>query len=171
MFMQTEHHPYMPFIPENMEVLILGSFPGKEQTQSGTLHHKWVYGAPRNQFWKIINGVYQANTETTQEKQALFASLRIGQADIILKAKRAANTNLDQNLEVIEWNDKALKKIITAHPDIRVLCTSRFVEKHFRKLFPGFQNVQCLPSPSPRYATMSLAEKIEAYRQLLPKLK
>lgn len=169
--MQTEHHPYKPFIPENMEVLILGSFPGKEQTQSETLHHKWVYGAPRNQFWKIINGVYATDVQTLQEKQALLASLHIGQADIILKAKRAANTNLDQNLEVIEWNDKALKKIIDTHPGIRVLCTSRFVEKHFRKLFPGFQNIQCLPSPSPRYATMSLAKKIEAYRQLLPKLK
>lgn len=169
--MQIEHHPYKPFIPDNMEVLILGSFPGKEQTQSGTLHHKWVYGAPRNQFWKIINGVYETNVETTQEKQTLFTSLNIGQADIILKAKRTANTNLDQNLEVTEWNDKALQQIIAAHPGIRVLCTSRFVEKHFKKLFPGFQNIQCLPSPSPRYATMSLAKKIEAYKQLLPKLK
>lgn len=168
--MQTEHHPYKPFIPEHIEVLILGSFPGKEQTQSETLHHKWVYGAPRNQFWKIINGVYKTNVETANHKQALFASLNIGQADIILQAKRTANTNLDQNLEVVRWNDKALRQIIAAHPHVRVLCTSRFVEKHFKKLFPLFEKIQCLPSPSPRYATMSLAEKIDAYRQLLPKL-
>lgn len=167
--MQTERHPYKPFIPENMQVLILGSFPGKEQTQSETLHHKWIYGAPRNQFWKIINEVYATDVQSIRERQALFASYKIGQADIILKAKRIANTNLDQNLEVVEWNDKALKKILTTYPHLQILCTSQFVEKHFKKLFPNFKNIQCLPSPSPRFATMSLAKKIEVYRQLLPK--
>lgn len=150
-----------------MEMLIVGSFPGKEQTQSTALHHKWFYGAPRNQFWKIIEGVFEKELKTANEKQQLFADLKIGITDIILKAKRTDNTNLDQNLEVIEWNDKALSEIIYQYPDIKILCTSKFVEKHFKKFFPEFKNIRHLPSPSPRYATMSLKDKMEVYKKML----
>ncbi|ANI89001.1 hypothetical protein A9P82_06650 [Arachidicoccus ginsenosidimutans] len=165
--MKTEHHPYEPFIPENLEILIVGSFPGKEQTQSTELLNNWFYGAPRNQFWKIIESVFEKELKTREAKQQLFYSLNIGLADVILKAKRTANTNLDQNLDIVEWNDKALKIILLQYPNVCVLCTSKFVEKHFRKLFPYFKNIRSLPSPSPRYATMSLKEKVEAYKKML----
>ncbi len=162
--MEIETHPHKPFVPPNLQILIIGSFPGKDQAQPG----KWFYSAPRNQFWKIIEAVYRKELITTIEKQELFSALGIGMADIILKAKRKANNNLDQNLDIIAFNDKALTKILRQHPNLKILFTSRFVEKHFKKLFPLIQNIECLPSPSPRFATMSLADKISRYRELLP---
>ncbi|MGF7230708.1 uracil-DNA glycosylase family protein [Arachidicoccus sp.] len=162
--MEIETHPHQPFIPSSIQILIVGSFPGKDQAQEG----KWFYSAPRNQFWKIIEGVYEKHLTTTKEKQELFSSMGIGMADIILKAKRKNNTNLDQNLEIIEFNDIALSKILQQYPQIKVFFTSHFVEKHFKKLFPSFKNIACLPSPSPRFATMSLINKIARYKELLP---
>jgi G:T/U-mismatch repair DNA glycosylase len=50
-----------------------------------------------------------------------------------------------------------------------IFFTSRFVEKIFKKLFPQFTNTIVLPSPSQRYARMSLKGKIEVYKKLLLK--
>ena len=64
---------------------------------------------------------------------------------------------MDSNLEVIEFNDKAIKTILQ-NPNIKsIFFTSKFVEKEFMKLFPEMKIGECLPSPSPRYARMSLA--------------
>jgi G:T/U mismatch-specific DNA glycosylase len=113
--------------------------------------------------------VYQTGLSTTSAKQKLFTSLKMGIADIILKAVRKQNTNSDDNLQVIEYNDKAIAKILKANKIETIFFTSQFVYKIFKKLFPDFTNMAVLPSPSPRYARMSLKEKIEVYKKLLPK--
>jgi len=167
----VETHPFPPFVPSNAEILILGSFPGKEQTQSNNLSNQWFYGAPRNQFWKIIETVYDKKLNTQEEKQKLFSSLKIGITDIVLKARRANGSNLDKNLKDVEWNTEDIEKILRQHPNIKVLCTSKtYVEKHFKKLFPDFRKVSNLPSPSPRYARLTLEKKVAEYKNLLPKL-
>lgn len=167
--MQIEYHPFSPFVPDHMQTLILGSFPGKEQTQTAA-NEQWFYGAPRNQFWKIIEGVYDKKLDSTMEKQQLFSTLKIGITDIILKAKRLDNSNLDQNLEVVEWNTIVIERLLRQYPAAKILCTGKFVENHFKKFFPSAADVQCLPSPSPRYAIMSLQKKIAAYKKMLPSL-
>lgn len=55
---RIETHPFIPFVPENATILILGSFPGKEQTQTEPGAEQWFYGAKRNQFWNIISSIY-----------------------------------------------------------------------------------------------------------------
>ncbi|MDE1192272.1 MAG: uracil-DNA glycosylase family protein [Arachidicoccus sp.] len=169
--MRTEHHPFEPFVPADMEFLIVGSFPGKEQTQSEMLLEQWFYGAPRNLFWRIMEGVYDLELRSQRAKRSLLSSLKIGLTDIILKAERKLDSNLDGNLHVVEWNDKAIAKILHRYPDVKILCTSKFVEKHVKRRFPLHANIWTLPSPSPRYARMSVAEKIEVYKNILPKKK
>ena len=61
--MLFEVHPFEAFIPKNIKCLIVGSFPGKEQTQCELDDHQWFYGAPRNQFWKILQLVYQKDLQ------------------------------------------------------------------------------------------------------------
>src|SRR5665213_2547033 len=102
---EIEKHPFEAYIPDNATVLIVGSFPGKEQTQTLANESEWFYGAKRNQFWKIISGVYSnfSLLDKTQKKE-LFKKAGIGIADVILKAKRLNNGNSDKNLEVIEFN-------------------------------------------------------------------
>ena len=168
---QIETHPFQPFIPKGAKYLIIGSFPGKGQTEKIISETDWFYGAKRNTFWKIMEEVYGTELKTTSTKQKLFTSLKMGIADIILKAVRTANTNSDDNLQVIEYNEKAIKKILASNKIETVFFTSQFVHKLFKKLFPRVTNTIALPSPSPRYARMSLNEKVETYKKLLPKLK
>ena len=165
---EIETHPYKAFVPENATVIIVGSFPGKEQTHKILTEVDWFYGAKRNQLWKIISGVYDVELKTRMDKQDLFKKHGIGIVDIFLKVKRTEDNNMDSNLQIVEYNDKAIAPILK-NPRIKsIFFTSKFVEKSFMKLFPEATNGECLPSPSPRYARMSLAEKISYYKMKLP---
>lgn len=166
---EIEPHPFEPFVPDNVTTLILGSFPGKEQTQNKSDKDQWFYGAKRNQFWKIISAVYNKELSSKAEKQELLRKYGIGVTDILLKIRRKNNSNLDTNLEIIEYNDKNLITIIE-NPQIKtIFFTSKFVETHFYKLFPKTKKGEYLPSPSPRYAIMSISDKINYYKSKLPR--
>jgi hypoxanthine-DNA glycosylase len=166
---EIETHPFEAFIPGNVTAIIVGSFPGMEVTHRILTEDEWFYGTKRNQFWKIISEVYETELVTKAQKQNLFAKHGIGIVDIFLKVKRKEKNNMDNNLEVIEFNDKAIK-VILQDPGIQhIFFTSKFVGKTFSKLFPEIKIGESLPSPSPRFATMSLYEKIEYYKMKLPK--
>lgn len=165
-----ESHPFEAFVPGGIEYLIVGSFPGREHTQSPVPEDQWFYGARRNQFWKILEGVYGRALKNREQKEALFTELRMGITDVIRRAVRTENTNLDQNLDIIEYNHDRIGAILEQKTLKKVFFTSRFVEKLFKKEFPGFAHTEVLPSPSPRYATISLAQKVAIYKEKLPKL-
>jgi hypoxanthine-DNA glycosylase len=167
--MEIEVHPFKAFIPSNATVVIIGTFPGKDITHKQLGENDWFYGTKRNQFWKIISGVYNAEVITKKQKQSLLEAHRIGIADLFLKVRRTADNNTDGNLHVIEFNDEELKKIIVLPTLKHIYFTSKFVEKEFLKVFPSVSIGESLPSPSPRFAKMSLASKIEIYKSKLPK--
>jgi hypoxanthine-DNA glycosylase len=164
---EIEIHPHKPFVPPNARVLILGSFPGKNHATPLSVD-EWFYASKRNQFWNIMRGVYNEELITTEDKKNLFAKHRIAIADVFLKIRRKENNNQDSNLEIVAYNDKALKKILNENKFDAIFFTSKLVEKHFLNLFPSIKNGECLPSPSPRYARMSLEEKINVYKKKLP---
>ena len=163
-----ETHPYEPYVPKNSTILILGSFPGLHQTRKLNDFEEWFYSAKRNKFWKIIETVYTTELQSVDDKKNLLSLKGIAITDIILKAKRKQESNLDQHLYDIEFNSKAIKEIIENPKIERVFFTSQFVEKHFRKLFPDYKNGVCLPSPSPRSARISLEDKMKIYKEKLP---
>jgi G:T/U-mismatch repair DNA glycosylase len=49
-----------------------------------------------------------------------------------------------------------------------IFFTSRFVEKIFKRFFPEVIHTIALPSPSPRYARLSLKQKAAIYKKHLP---
>lgn len=167
---EIEIHPHKPFVPPNAKALIVGSFPGKDHSASPGMNKKneWFYASKRNQFWNIISGVYNEELLTTEDKKRLFTNHGIAIADILLRIRRKEKNNQDSNLEILEYNDKALGKLLKQNQFSAIYFTSKFVEKHFKKLFPFIANGECLPSPSPRYARMSLQEKISYYKKKLP---
>lgn len=165
---EVENNPFGSYIPKNATVLIIGSFPGREQTQVSIDNEQWFYGAKRNQFWKIISEVYQTELLCKSDKQNLFNKFGIGITDILLNVRRRNNSNLDGNLEIIEYNDKAIREILRESTFKSIFLTSKFVGKHFIKLFPEIKNIDYLPSPSPRYARMKIVEKIDYYKTKLP---
>ncbi|KAA9041943.1 uracil-DNA glycosylase family protein [Ginsengibacter hankyongi] len=132
---KIETHPFEPFIPINATILIVGSFPGRDITQKFLGEDDWFYGTKRNQFWNIISGVYNIELKKATDKKELFRVKGIAIADIILKARRNATNNSDTSLEVVAYNDKAIKNILAQTSFRNIFFTSRFVEKHFLKYF------------------------------------
>jgi hypoxanthine-DNA glycosylase len=164
-----ETHPFEAFAPRNMKCLIVGSFPGKEQTRCEPDDTHWFYGAPRNQLWKILELVYGRELKNRQQKQKLFQEAGIGITDVIKSCIRKSGTNLDENLEIKEYNRGVIKNILNRyHP--KVLFTSRFVEREFRRMFPEYDNTDLLPSPSPRYFKLRIEDKAKIYKEKLPGL-
>src|SRR5947209_8614977 len=108
----VELHPFEAFIPKNIQCLIVGSFPGKEQTQAEPQPTQWFYGAPRNQLWKILELVYKRELKNRQQKQQLFEEAGIGITDVIKSCVRTKGTNLDENLQVSEYNKEVIEKIL-----------------------------------------------------------
>ena len=167
---KIETHPFEPFIPPVTKYLIIGSFPGKGQNEIDVNSDHWFYSAKRNTFWKILEAVYIVSLKNKSSKQHLFTKTKMGIADIILRAGRKKNTNSDTNLEIIELNGIAIKKILESNSLITIFFTSKFVGKLFKKVFPDISNTMVLPSPSPRFARMTLREKISIYKKYLPSL-
>ena len=167
--LKIEAHPFEPFVPPGMKVLIVGSFPGKEHTRGGLDENAWFYGAPLNQLWRILQKVYSLELKTKEAKQQLFKEAGIGITDIFRSVIRREGSNLDDNLEIIEYNWDRIDDIIWKYKP-QVLCTSRFVEKEFKKKFPAYPAVDVLPSPSPRYFKLTIEQKAEIYKKKLPLL-
>jgi hypoxanthine-DNA glycosylase len=166
---KIETHPFEPFVPDKMKCLIVGSFPGKEHTRGGLSDDAWFYGAPLNQLWRILEKVYGRELKTKQAKQALFREAGIGITDIFTSVVRKNGSNLDDNLEIVKYNKDKIEVILQKyHPQI--FCTSRFVEKEFKKMFPAYAAVDVLPSPSPRYFKLTIEQKAAIYKKKLPEL-
>lgn len=164
-----EKHPFKPFVPKGVKHLLLGSFPGKEPGD-------WFYDTKRTQFWKTLESVYRRELMTKMNKQKLFRELKLAVIDIIYFCERSHENNLDYNLTKITYNTQAILGILNSEKISKIYFSSRFVEINFTEIFksmhinPKIERIT-LPSPSPRYARMSLIEKIDIYRNLLPKLK
>ena len=159
-----ETHPFPPFLPKRAKYLLLGSFTGRGS-------YDWYYGTKRNQFWQIIEQVYGLKLNSKAAQQKLFTRLKISITDIIYQCERVEGNNLDSNLINIVYNIPVIQKIISSNKIGKIYFSSRFVEKKFRKIFPDVSiPTITLPSPSPRYAAITKAEKIKRYQALLPSL-
>jgi hypoxanthine-DNA glycosylase len=172
-----ETNPFGIFLPPNPKYMILGSFAGKSAVESDRDEdYNWFYSNKRNQFWPIMEEVYNRELKTKKEKIQLFTKLEIAITDIILSCERKANNNLDSNLINIEFNTAGIQKILETKTIEKIFFSSRFVESLYRKNFKStiqnYPNIELvtLPSPSPRYAKLTKAQKISEYKKLLPTL-
>lgn len=168
--LKVEQHPFAPFVPPRMTCLLLGSFPGKEQTRGELDENAWFYGSPFNQLWRILEVAYGRDLKTKEAKQKLFKEAGIGITDIFKSVIRTAASSVDENLQIVEYNRDEIDRILKAFRPA-VFCTSRFVKKEFKKMFPAYTAVDVLPSPSPRYFKLSIEEKAAIYKKKLPAAK
>lgn len=166
-----ETHPFGNFIPQKSQYLLLGSFAARAAEG-----YDWFYGNKRNQLWPIMEEVYGVKLDTKARRQRLFQRLGMAVTDIILSCERKNNSNLDTNLTNIVYNTKAVKSILQKNKIKAIFFSSRFAERLFRRQFKDViqqfpqTKLVILPSPSPRYAVMSIVEKISWYKELLPEL-
>jgi hypoxanthine-DNA glycosylase len=167
-----EIHPFPPFIPKDAKYLLLGSFPGRLTTRND----EWYYGTQKGQFWKIIRIVYKRALITRKEKEDLLGKLGIALTDTIYSCERVDSNNSDSNLKIKEYNIKIVQEILKKNKIIKIYFSSRFVEsvfrRHFKEIIKDYPDIELvtLPSSSPRYAKMSLIEKIKIWKSLLPSI-
>lgn len=170
-----ETHPFGCFVPRNAKYLILGSFTTKEAYDNAKVKdYVWFYSnGGRNMFWPIMELVYDRELKTRKQMEELFSEKKIALADIVLQCERKKHSNLDVHLTNIVYAIEDITNIVKNNPIQKILFSSRYVEKLFRKVFKDFisqhPNVELvtLPSPSPRYAAMTKEEKIKRYKELL----
>lgn len=169
-----EIHPFEIFVPPNIKHLILGSFTAKDSKKD--VVYDWYYSNGRNQFWNIIENVYEVNLPNKDSRQKLFTSLSIGIADIIYECDRVKFNSLDTSLKNITFNIHAIQRVLEENEIQSILFTSRYVESQYKRNFKSqiadFPKVELitLPSPSPRYAKLTKVQKVEIYRKLLPSI-
>ena len=169
-----ETHPFGVFCPPNAKYLLLGSFTAKKK--DGDDSYDWFYVTKRSQFWPIIETVYNVSLPDKKSKEDLFTKLKIAIADIIHQCERRDGNSLDSNLVNFVYNTPALKKLLKENKIEKILFSSRFVEKEFKKKFKDLMEqylhleLITLPSPSPRYAAMSKQNKIKRYKEIFPKI-
>ncbi len=168
-----EEHPFGDFIPAHPRYVWVGSFPGKEFSaiaRDEIPEEGWYYGQKVNQFWPILEIVYERELKLKAQKRALCEALGMALTDIIYSARRDRDNNLDENLVDLTFNAPAILGILERYPIEKIFINSHLVQARFRRLVKTDIPCFLLPSPSPRNARISKAQKAEIYKAILPKL-
>ena len=77
-------HSFPPLIYEDVEILILGSLPGKK-----SIELKEYYGHPRNRMWKILCAITNCDLPTDYASKKIFLQKnKIGLWDVAGSAER-----------------------------------------------------------------------------------
>ena len=73
------HSSILPFIPENSEILILGSLPSVRSREVG-----FYYGHSRNRFFKLLAAIYDEEEPiSVDERKAFLIKHKIALYDVI----------------------------------------------------------------------------------------
>lgn len=151
---------FPPVADDETRMLILGSLPGEESLRRGQ-----YYGHPQNRFWELVGTAIGTPLRPLPYADRLQVLLRhrIGLWDVIAHAARAGS--LDSAIRDAAPND--LSALVTSLPKLRAVAfNGRKAGMEGRKLLAdGASNIRLvdLPSSSPAYAAMPLAEKKERW--------
>ena len=149
-----------PIIDENIETLILGSFPSP-----ASLTAQQYYAHRQNQFWRVMAAVIGESLVdfSYAEKQRSLLHHRIGVWDVYRTCLREGA--LDSAIQLAESNDFSLLEISV--PRLRRVCfngkTSAKLERFFA--LRGYETF-VLPSTSPAY-TLAFERKLLRWSEAL----
>jgi hypoxanthine-DNA glycosylase len=142
-------------------VLVLGSLPGER-----SLGASQYYAHPQNRFWHLMGGVIGVDLPSLGYEERLLALLAtgVGLWDTVASARRTGS--LDAAIREPEHNE--LAELTRSLPDLRAVGLNgatavRIGTAHLAHT--GLELV-ALPSSSPAYAAMPLAEKERRWREL-----
>ncbi|MGI9311568.1 MAG: DNA-deoxyinosine glycosylase [bacterium] len=154
-----------PIFTADARALILGSFPSAE-----SLRRRQYYAHPRNQFWRIIECLFGiARDDSYAQRCRQLAQRDLVLWDVIARCRRRGSS--DSAIRVPEANDFA--DLYRRCPRIvAVFFNGAAAEHHYRALVgDAIKPAGCaalvtarLPSTSPAYAAMSLADKTDRWR-------
>lgn len=126
--MDTERHPWQPFLPEGCRLLVLGSFPPARKRWA----MDFFYPNYTNDFWRICgicfhddNLYYVDEARRTYRRELIEQMLterRIGLYDTATVVRRLKNTASDKDLEVVTPTDVAA--LLRQAPQCQAVCTT-----------------------------------------------
>ena len=90
---------FPPIIDETSRILILGTMPSEE-----SLRRQEYYGHPRNQFWRILFGIYHVPlAEAYSDRVALLRQKQLVLWDVVQHCEREGS--LDQAIRKAKLNN------------------------------------------------------------------
>jgi len=143
---RIESHPYGPFIPRGAKALILGTFPAWEfsHPDRSSIRREvmvdFAYGRIRgpnaNLLWRLLGEIHGRSLTSVKAIRDFLRSEKIALADVYSKVvRKRTRSSSDQDLIVVEYNEKLIE-ILDRTPTIRfVFCTSRNVQRIFERYF------------------------------------
>ena len=126
--MDTERHPWQPFLPEGCRLLVLGSFPPARKRWA----MDFFYPNYTNDFWRICgicfhdDKLYYVDEARRTYRRELIEQMlterRIGLYDTATVVRRLKNTASDKDLEVVTPTDVAA--LLRQAPQCQAVCTT-----------------------------------------------
>lgn len=142
-------------------LLVLGSLPGEKSLAAGR-----YYAHPRNLFWRLMEGVIDNELVALDYLERLETLLahKVGLWDAVQSATRRGS--LDADIRAVEAAD--LTSLAAALPRLQAVAfNGRASGKIARpQLAASGLALVDLPSSSPAYAAMTLAEKRQHWTKL-----
>ncbi len=134
---------FSPFIDDDSEILILGSFPSVKSRETS-----FYYGNDRNRFWTVLSRVFSVDRpNTNDDKKLLLKRLKIALWDMVVECD--IEGSMDTAIKNAVVAD--IKGLLDSHPKItKIITNGKTAHKFFTDNFPEYLNMTvCLPSTSP----------------------
>jgi hypoxanthine-DNA glycosylase len=149
-----------PLVDSRTRVLLVGSFPSAQ-----SLAARQYYANPRNQFWKILNGLFGISSAVPYvERIICLLQHGVGLWDVIESCARQGS--LDSAIQAPRFND--FGKLSSKAPSLAIVAFNG--QKAAKGLNARVTHrALILPSSSSAHAAVSLERKIVIWRdQLAP---
>ena len=162
---------FAPIGNKSARVLVLGSMPGAESLRAGR-----YYAYKHNAFWPIMGELFDAGPALAYEKRVLLLQ-RAGLAVWDVMASCIREGSLDSDIDEASIVPNDFRAFFDAHPQIRhVFFNGAKAENCFRRyVSPGLADhglkFARLPSTSPAHASLSMPQKLKAWRAVAAALK
>lgn len=157
----TRHTGLAPVVDARTRILILGSFPGAASLAAGQ-----YYAHPRNLLWPILSRLTGEDLVALAYAERLPRLLEhgVGLWDVLGACEREGS--LDSAIRAPAANDFA--RLHHLCPRLESVGFNGQTSGKFAPQFAGAgYRTLVLPSTSPAYASMTFAQKLQAWQQLL----
>lgn len=163
-----KNHNFAPFINNDSEILILGSFPSVK-----SLENNFYYMNETNRFYKILARIFNINIqeiETLEEKKKFLKDNHIALYDVIKSCyiEESKDESISKNIIPID-----LTNLLNKYKDIKkIIITGKKAEILFKKYLLNKINdknlrIFYLPSTSSANAKFKLENLIEIYKKVI----
>ncbi|WP_309141194.1 DNA-deoxyinosine glycosylase [Novosphingobium sp. G106] len=158
----TRKSAFAPFAFPDTRVLILGSLPGEASLKAAR-----YYAHPQNQFWRLVGGMIGREELASldyEDRLSALITAGIGVWDVLASAVRPGS--LDAAIR--EAEHAPLTELIATLPQLRAVAFNGATAARIGRKLLADAPVELvdLPSSSPAYAAMPLAEKRRRWLEL-----